>query len=249
MKARAAPRILAIVLGCVGVGWGVLTFPIFARDAQIEPVAAKVLRGEIFQPQQLAAQLGTIHSVASQPYCYAPAARNAAIISLRVAEDSLNNPAIGQIDENMAAATAAVKSSLSCDPVDGYLWLSLFWLRAIGSGTQPKDLDLLRMSYAKGPNEGWIMTKRNHLALAIFPSLPPDLAEQALAEFAKMLTPEFVAIAADNFVGPGWPIHEKLLDRIKDLPESERWDFAETLAIKGYQIDVPGIELPKRQFQ
>jgi hypothetical protein len=236
------------MLGCAGVGWGLLTFPIFARNGQIEPIAEKILRGDAFQPQRLSEQLGALRSVESQSYCYAPAARNTAIISLRIAETSLTNPAIGHIDENIAAATAAVKSSLSCDPVDSYLWLSLFWLKAVGSGTQPKDLDLLRMSYAQGPNEGWVMTKRNHLALAMFSSLPPDLAEQALAEFAKMLKPEFVAVAADNFVGPGWPIHDKLLDRIRDLPESARRDFAETLAIKGYQIDVPGIDLAKRPF-
>jgi hypothetical protein len=241
LKVHAATRTLTIFLGCIGVAWGLTTFPIFKRNADIDDVASRIIRRFVFRPQSLVDQVPTLEAIENEPYCEPRALRSDAVIRLRIAENALTNADVDRLDANMTAARAAIRKSLSCSPTDSYLWLSLFWVNAISEGFRPSDFALLRKSYEEGPNEGWIMVTRNHLALADFPSLPPDLADRALTEFSELLQPEFVDAAADNFVGPGWPIHALLLDRIKNAPESERSTFARMLEAKGYDVEVPGI--------
>jgi hypothetical protein len=243
---KVARRILIVALGCTGVAWGGLTFPALKRDSDINDLASRIIRGETFRPQQLLDQVVTIEAVEKAPYCDAQALRSGAIIRIRIAENSLGNADVAHIDENMTAARNLITKALTCSPTDSYLWLSMFWLNSMSEGFKPNDLGLLKMSYQQGPNEGWVMITRNHLALAIFASLPPDLANLALKEFSKLLQPEFVGTAIDNFVGPGWSIRDLLLDQIKDAPESERRAFAEVLKAKGYDIHVPGIVLTER---
>jgi hypothetical protein len=222
------------------------TFPAFKRAANIDDMAAHIIRGYAFRSQQLQDQVVILDAIESESRCDARALRSDAIIRLRIAEVSLADADLAHLDGNMTALRAAIGKSLSCSPTDSYLWLSLFWVNAMSEGFKPSDLALLRMSYREGPNEGWIMTTRNHLALAIYPSLPPDLADRALTEFAELLQPQFVVAAVDNFVGPGWPIRSLLLERIKNTPESARRTFAQILDARGYDIEVPGIVRQER---
>jgi hypothetical protein len=245
LRVHAAARTLTVILGCIGIAWGLFTFPIFKRSAHVEDLAWRIIRGNKFAQQQLVEEVPTLNAIENQHYCEARALRSDAVIRLRIAENSLAEADVAHIDGNMTAARAVIRESLSCSPTDAYLWLSLLWVNAMSEGFKPSDLALLRMSYKEGPNEGWIMITRNHLALAIYQSLPPDLSDRTLTEFTKLLQPEFVNAAVDNFVGPGWPVHQLLLERIKDTPESERRAFAYLLGERGYDIIVPGIERPK----
>jgi hypothetical protein len=238
-------RVLTIILGCIGVAWGAAAFPIFKRSVGINDVSAHILAEYPYKAQQLADQLPVLDAVENAPFCDPRALRSDAIIRLRIAEISFADGDVAHLDVNLTAAREVIKKALSCGPTDAYLWLSLYWLDVLAEGAKPGDLELLRMSYRQGPNEGWVMVKRNHLALVIFPSLPPDLADAALTEFVELLQPEFVSSAADIFVGPGWPIRDKLLERIKDAPESQRYTFAQRLADRNVDVAVPGIVLPK----
>jgi hypothetical protein len=242
LSANILARLLTIILGCAGVVWGAVMVPGLWRDSQINDLASRLILGAAFPPQQLADQIPRLDAIETDPICHARALHSDSIVRLRILEDSLNVDDFAHLDRNIAAAGSAITKSLSCNPTDSYLWLSLFWINSLSRGFRPDDLALLRMSYDTGPNEGWIMVKRNRLALAIFPSLPPDLAQRTLAEFAELLQPEFVGHAADIFIGPGWPIRAQLLDRIKGAPDFERRAFARILEEKGYRVDVPGIE-------
>jgi hypothetical protein len=224
----------------------VAAFPVFKRSSGVDNIGVRISREYPFTVQQLESQLPTLAAIENASFCEPRALRSDVIIRLRIAELSLSNGDVANVDANLAAARDVSKQALSCSPTDAYLWLSLYWLNALTEGSKPSDLELLRMSYREGPNEGWLMAKRNHLALAIFPSLPPDLANRALTEFAELLQPEFVSAAADNFAGLGSSVREALLERIKDAPQSERYTFAQRLADRGVEVAVPGIVLPKR---
>jgi hypothetical protein len=242
LNAHVTARILLVVFGCTGALWGLATFPTFKRNADIDDLAAYVIRGFAYRPQLLQDKVPVLDAIENDRYCQARALRSDVIIRMRILELALNNADIAHLDGDLAATRSAIRKSLSCSPADAYAWLSLFWLNSISIGFKPDDLALLRMSYQEGPNEGWVMVKRNRFALAIFPYLPPELAELALSEFAKSLQPEFVLSAVDNFVGPGWPIRATLLARIKDTPKPQIEAFARILQSRGYEVDVPGIE-------
>ena len=74
---------------------------------------------------------------------------------------------------------------------------------------------ILRMSYRLGPNEAWIALKRNRIAFARFRRLPPDLAEDAIDEFTRLVKANFIDQAVDIFTGPAWPERDLLLSRLE----------------------------------
>lgn len=245
MRINVAARIVVLLFGCAGVAWGAMTFPTFKRGAGLDDVAARIIRGYAYRPQTLRGEIPTLVAVEAAPDCEAKALRSDVVIRLRIAENALADADLAHLDGDIAELRAAIGKALSCSPSDSYLWLSLFRVKSISQGFKTSDLALLRMSYEEAPREGWIMGIRNHMALVIFPVLPPDLAEDALSEFTALLQPEYVATAVDNFVGPGWPIRDVLLERLKTVPEAERSVFARQVAEKGYVVDVPGIARPK----
>jgi len=239
--AQNLTRILTVVIGCIGVVWGARMLPQLRRDAYVNELASRILLGSTFRPQQILDVIPDLDAIVNDPHCDARALRSASIVRLQLVEDALANADVGRLDQDFSAGRAVIAKSLACSPSDSYLWLSMFWLDSISRGFRPNDLALLRMSYQQGPDEGWIMVKRNRLALAIFSALPPDLAGLALAEFRELLQPEYVGAAVDNLVGPGWPIHETLLASTREAPETQRMTFARMLYGKGYDVAVPGI--------
>jgi hypothetical protein len=106
------------------------------------------------------------------------------------------------------------------------------------------NLDRLRflwLSYSLGPNEGWIAVRRNRLALSVFEALPPDLAEAALNEFARMLKSGLYDDTMSIFIGPGWAIRDQLLSHLTSVPKRYREEFARGLDQRGYDVAVPGV--------
>jgi hypothetical protein len=171
-----------------------------------------------------------------------------AIIRLRLAEATLIAADLSHFDDRITASRSAIVRSLACSPSDSFLWFGLYWVSAVSGGFNAGDLKFLRMSYELGPNEGWIIAKRNSAALAVFSRLPPDLAEQAVAEFAKLFESGLVQFAADIFTGPGWPIRDILLARIANTPQLQRQYFSNLLRARGYEVAVPGISQKDRPW-
>ena len=143
-----------------------------------------------------------------------------------------------------------VSASLAQSPSSSFMWLIDFWLKHLRRESVDSDLNLLRMSYWSGPNEGWIAIRRNPLALGVFKSLPNEIAEQALSEFVGLVRSGLYADASNILAGPGWAIHEQLLSRLAQLEEADRREFARVIASKDLDgVTVPGVEeRPSRPF-
>src|SRR6185312_11066251 len=111
----------------------------------------------------------------------------AAIVHLRQAELAFATDNRRAIDARLATLSGAIDDALANAPSDPFLWLVRFWLDNTRNGFDASHLRELRMSYALGPNEGWIAVKRSRLALAAFPGLTPTLADSAVAEFSGLV--------------------------------------------------------------
>jgi hypothetical protein len=232
-------HILLAFFGCGAVAWGIYGLPIFARQAPIERVAMHVIAGDPFKPEVLAAFMPQVESAEQAAQCRPAASHSAAIIRVRFAERAIVDGE--NIDAQLSALRDSVQRSLACSPADSFLWFILYWVESVQNGFQPKYLELLRLSYELGPNEGWIAVRRNAYALAIFPKLAPDLGNMVLAEFPGLLESGFFEEAVQNFIGPGWPERNLLLLRLRNIPERYRQDFARTVYKRGYEVTVPGI--------
>jgi hypothetical protein len=67
--------------------------------------------------------------------------------------------------------------------------------------------------------------------------------ERSAIEFAGLVRSGFYEEASEILIGPGWNLRETLLQRLADVPEAARRDFAKNLSEKGVEnAIVPGIE-------
>ncbi len=211
--------------------------------------AQRILAGDKFSPEQLDALTQQIDSTPAGSLRPSSLV-NVATIRLRLAEIGLQSGNAQLSSQGFDKLETALGAALDGSPTNPFLWLTDYWLRSARAGNPGVGLKSLGMSYALGPNEGWIAVRRSPLALRAFPSLPDGLADQVVVEFAGMVRSGFYSEAADILVGAGWPVHEKLLAGLVQVDEGNRRRFAKVLEWKDLDgIAVPGVETrPSRPF-
>jgi hypothetical protein len=237
-------RLLTLLFGVASVVWGVAVFPVFWRQSALEELARGVIERNSYKPATLVSFMTDVEAAEQNAYCRPEALRGAAVVRLRLAEDAMGTGDREEIDSDLQNLDRTIRSSLSCSPADPFLWMTLSWLDGTREGFNEDQLRFLRLSYALGPNEGWVAARRNRFALSMFERLPPDLADAALNEFARMLDSGFYDDTLALFTGPGWRLRDRLLPRLKDVAERYREAFAGALYRRGYDVEVPGI--PRR---
>lgn len=239
-------RTSVIIFGCVAVGWGLMIFPVFWHASLPERTAERVIAGEPFKIEVLTKQIPTMESVEKSKYCYPADIRSAAIIRLRIVEAMISAGEQDKVDAQMKSLGTSIVKSLSCLPADPFLWLALY-SRESRSGSAANQFKYLRLSYQLGPNEGWIGLRRNSISLTNFERLPPDLKEAAISEFVGLLNSGFYREMATIFAGPGWPLQELILPRLKAVDQKYRQAFVNTLYRQGFDVTVPDTTRPEYQ--
>jgi hypothetical protein len=237
-------RLLTALFGLAAIAWGISAYPALSRYAPLEQLSLGIIDRYAYKPEALAEVTPAVLFAEHDPYCRPEALRGAAVVRLRLAEDAIGKGARDAIDADLQALDRTTRQALSCSPADPFLWMALSWLDGAREGFNPDQLQFLRLSYSLGPNEGWVVARRNRLALSMFERLPADLADAALDEFARMVGSGIFEDAIAIFTGPGWPIRDKLLPRLAKVGERSREAFAKALYHEGYEVEVPGIPRP-----
>jgi hypothetical protein len=236
-------RSFFIILGGFAIWWGIAGFPVFWRDASIEKVATRIIAGDPYKVETLALLRPVLDTVEKAPYCRPAALRSAAIIQLRMLEVASPKTDRQHLDQSQKSLIGVIRSSLSCLPADPFLWLALYSLEVAKNGLKPEYLNYLRLSYKTGPQEGWIVLKRNPLAFKAFQRLPADIGKDVIDElFAMLHDSRFSDQAAETLIGPAWPERGLILSRLARLTDSDHQHFADALHRRGYDL-VPGIGL------
>ena len=234
----ALARIFIASFGCAGVGWGLVNLPNFGRQASMEYVARHIIRGESYKIEALKQLIPVMEAAENAAICRPAALWSAAIVRLRMFEESeKSSQQIKLLDHSM-------RLSLSCSPAEPFLWLALYSAESAQNGFKPEYLKYLRMSYQLGPNEGWIILKRNSIALRDFDWLPADLAADAINEFVALLNNELYSQAVDIFSGAAWWVQQAIVPHLADLPQRIRESFARAIYEKGLDIIIPGVSPP-----
>jgi hypothetical protein len=240
-------RLFMLAVGVAAIAWTIAVMPKFRASAPIAEVAARIIAGETYKPDVLQAL------VAGLDRSGAPALRSSvlskvAIIRLRQAENAIANDDRQLVDARFMALSRAIDEALMNAPYDPFLWLVLFSLDNTRSSFSPAHMRYLQMSYALGPNEGWIAVKRSRIALGIFSALPPDVAEAAISEFVGLVRSHFSREAADIAAGPARPIRALLFARLREIKEADRRAFAKLLDDRDLDdIPVPGVAPPPQR--
>jgi hypothetical protein len=229
--------------------WASSAILAYRAEGEVANLSRQILLGEKFSNEQLNAlklRLDAVPTVSPRP----SALSNIATIRLRLVEATLASGQAQAAASSLDDLETTVRAALAGNPTNSFLWLMDYWLHKLRSGNAIADPKLLRMSYLLGPNESWIAVRRNPIALSGFSSLPNDLAEQALAEFAGLVRSGFYMDAANTIAGSGWAVHERLLSRLVQVDEDNRRRFAKVLESKDLSgVTVPGVdERPSRPF-
>src|SRR6185437_1484678 len=189
---------------------------------------------DAFKPEVLSEQVSALVRSEKSGFCRPAALESAAIIQLRIAETASKGSLKGGPDLNRL--DGAVRASLSCAPVNSFMWLVLFALENATNGYQPQNLRYLRMSYADGPNEGWILERRNPLVMGGFELLPADLAAKAIDEFMHLLKDKSYQRAVDIFCKTTPSRRGVILSHMTTLPLTLRKSFAKSVYDCGLDV-------------
>jgi hypothetical protein len=241
-------RSIVAILGICAIAWAVNAVLVYPTKTLLSETAQRVLSGDRFNATQLSAMKHLLDT-APAGMLQASDLSNAALVRLLLLEDELK--AGNQLTTlELVELQMAVRAAIDQSPTNSFMWLTNLWLKRLRGESTQADLSLLRMSYWSGPSEAWIAVRRNPLAMSIFPSLPSDIAEQALSEFVGLVRSGLYVDASNILAGPGWAIHEQLLSRLVQVGESDRRAFARAIASKDLDgVSVPGVqERPSRPF-
>jgi hypothetical protein len=242
-------RILTAILGICSIVWAIFAIPVYRAEDAFATAAQHILSRDKYSPEQmkvLKLQLDTTPVSSLRPSSLG----DIVTIRLRMAEAGLTSGDARLAKLGFDDLETAVTAALAESPTNSFLWLTKYWLESTRAGNPATDLKFLQMSYALGPNEGWIALRRSPLALSAFSSLPDELAAQAVAEFAGLVRSGLYYEAANILAGAGWAVHDKLLAGLVKVDEGSRHRFAKVLESKDLDgVVVPGVEEhPSRPF-
>jgi hypothetical protein len=231
---KAVARTSAMLVGLIGMAWGVSEFSALREESTIKRIADRILVGDVYKYQILLKQSSLVEPTQRPELCRPLTVRSAAVIRLRLAEIS-DNAALAPEPVRTNLAVDAIRQSLACSPADPFFWLALYALEPSA------PLNYLTASYRLGPNEGWIALKRNPVAFSNFDELPDDLRRIVVQEFVRIVEMDgAIADAMKIFVGPAWDHRELILSEMEQVPLPQRQAFQAALTGAGYDVLVPG---------
>jgi hypothetical protein len=233
---RRSLRASALLVGLIGLVWGISKFSALREESTIKKIADRILVGDVYKYEILLKQASLVAPTQNPKPCRPVTVRSAAVIRLRLAEIS-DTAALGPAPDRTNLAVDAIRQSLACSPADPFLWLALCALEPSA------PLEYLTASYRLGPNEGWIALKRNPVAFANFDELPEDLRGIVVQEFVRIVEMNTVDDAVKIFVGPAWDHRELILSQMDQVPLPQRQELQAALTRAGYDVLVPGTRL------
>jgi hypothetical protein len=238
-------RSIVFLLGLGAVTWGGLYLPLFWQQSSLEHMTSEVLLGHAFKMELLLDETRKAEATERSSFCNPTTLRDVAILRLAVLDKAIAASDRTLIDSAYSRLNDDARSALSCSPADPFIWLTLFWLDAAKRGLGPDGARYLRLSYALGPNEGWIALRRNRLAMAVFAQLPADLANDAIDEFVKLVdTGRLYPEAAAVFAGAAPAVQSRIVERLKTANAISRQIFARALYDKGLDVNIPDTVIP-----
>ncbi|MDT4743665.1 hypothetical protein [Bradyrhizobium sp. WYCCWR 12699] len=229
--------------------WSAAALASFRATAPARDITARIIADERFRPGALADMQTKMSATSTLLIIQPEFALARALVAVSLAEQTALRMTSGEADREIGIAEAAVKSSLSLNPTDSFLWLMLYSLKTTRSGFGPDNVKYLDQSYLAAPLDGWIVLRRSRLALAIFPLLSAVVQSEVVSEFAALVDSGFFDEAAFILTNVGWNQREILLQSLQPLDPLPREAFAKRLEQNGAKVRVPGVVNPERPWR
>ncbi|WP_439401374.1 hypothetical protein ACNJYA_32500 [Bradyrhizobium sp. DASA03068] len=246
---KAFVRVMLLFVALFGTLWPMAAVPSFWLTAPIREASLRIMADGLFRPGVLADMLIRLNANSPRGVVQPEFRFALAVVTLRTAEEAMHRKNSDEGDRAMEASEGELRSALQVIPTDSFLWLMLYSVVTRRSGFDFENIGYLERSYALGPNEGWVVLRRNQLALAVFSLLSKSRQDEVVAEFAALINSGFIEEAAISLTGAGWVERERLLENLKKLDVASREIFAKRLARDGVRVSIPGIEQDERYWR
>jgi hypothetical protein len=221
-------QVVKVFAAIAAITWSAVTMASFMSEAPFVAAAQHIIAGEHYQQKVM--QDFHLRNENNESEKFRPSMiSSAVVVELRNVEDAMAVADHNNIGSDLTLLDRMVGNALTASPSNSYQWLVRFWVTNTRTGFDKKNLRYLRLSYETGPREGWIAVRRNRLALAIFPTLTPELQQSALSEFADLVRSRLYGEAAEILAGPGWPIRNVLYQSLASLPVDVRRSFGKII--------------------
>jgi hypothetical protein len=220
-------RILTLAIGCLGLVWGIYSFPQSEAADEFWDVESRLLRFETFSPTTSARIL---ESQASQDLsaCDTHSQRAMLLLEVPQAEAALRSGATNAFDRHIQSLEARSRRILSCTPRESFVWLLMFNMEVLHGLLNEHSFNLLAMSYETSPNEAWLSIRRIIVAMPRLLLAPEPLRQEILADFELLIRHGFVDDAARSYLTASTAIRSLLQTQIEqlDLPRQQAFSAA-----------------------
>jgi hypothetical protein len=221
-------RTLTLVIGCLGLVWGVLALPRSEAADELRDIELRILRSETFNRATLTQAL---ESQTSQnlSLCDTHSQRALLLMEMPLAEAALRSGATSEFDRRIQSLEARTKRVLGCAPRESFVWLLASDLEVLHGQLNEQSFDLLAMSYETSPNEAWISIRRIIVAMPLVLVAPERVRQKILFEFQQLIRNGFVDYAARCYFTASWSIRSLLQSQIEQLDLPRQKNFSDAL--------------------
>ena len=221
-------RTLALVVGFIGLAWGVLAFPQSRSADQFRDIESSLLRSEIINRTALAQMLEG-QSLGNLSACDIHSQRALLLMGMPLAEAALRSGDSQEFDERVRSLEARARQILGCAPRESFVWLLLFNLEVLHGQLNEQSFNLLAMSYETSPNEAWISIRRIIVAVPLVLLTSGSLRKAILFEFQELIRNGFVDYAARSFSLSSETVRSALQAQIDQFSPPQQKAFSEAL--------------------
>lgn len=242
-------RFLLLLLGLIGGLWSNSTLSTFRSLLAVREVTDRIVVEDRFKPGVLTNIQAWLDALPVPRVQHPDVVRAKALVAVRKSQETMAQDGAVEADLLVEVAEQRVRSTLAQSPADSFLWQTLYSVATFRSGFDESNIQFLELSYATGPFEGWIASRRSRLALASFPMLSSRLQERVIAEFAALVDSDFIEVAVNNLETVGWAQRESLLAGLKTVDIESKERLSRRLSADGINVKVPDIEFDKRPWR
>jgi len=230
------------------VHWSVFTLPSFWRMVPLQGASDQIVAEERFKPGVLPELLRTASANPSPWIAQSRLSEALALLAFTSAQEAVQRTTSDDADGEAKAAATKLRAAIALAPQSPFLWVLLYSAETMQNGFDVGQLAYVRVSYALGPNEGWIAMRRNRLSLAVFSALDARMQEAVINEFAELVDSGFVDAAAMNLLTVGWPQKDRLLNGLSEVDIAAKTSLGRRLSAEGIKVRLPGIEYHERPW-
>jgi hypothetical protein len=222
-------RFLALLIGCLGLVWGLSDVVRGATSDEFRDIEDRVLQFETFGRD---ISISTLESpgVSKLSVCDSHAQRALLLLEIPLADVALRSGAVRDFDRRVQSLETRSRQVVSCAPRDSLTWLLLFGLEVERGQLNDHSFDLLQASYETSPNEAWVGVRRVAIAMPVVLAAPKPIQQKILTEFQNLVMNGFREIPASCYLRASAPVRALLQSRIEQLDSASQKAFSEALA-------------------